>query len=205
MRESRFHATTSFSAFRFRLIAICAACGLAAGCALPKPETLVSPTPVQGDSGKYLNPYRADGTLAPWADKGVRTNRVAAGLGAMAAGNAISFFVPISEVSTAAENTIKQQGAIGAAGGKKYMKSTSETSFNRRQDLAVYLYANHSKTKLYKKTLALVAEIYPDMWEHYDGDIRKAKKKPKAAPVTGDPSPRSADARPDLPEGDPSS
>ena len=65
------------------------------------------------------------------------------------------------------------------------MKSTSQTSFTRREDFAVYLYANHSKTKDYKKTLALVAEIWPEVWEHYDGDIRKAKKKPTGAAVTG--------------------
>jgi hypothetical protein len=140
---------------------------------------------MQGDSGKFLNPYRADGTLAPWAKKGVGSSRHAAGVGAILAGEAIAMFVPVSEASTAAENTIKQQSAISASGGKKYMKSTSDTSFNRRQDFAVYLYANHSKTKLYKKTLALLAELYPDMWAHYDGDIRKAKKKPKPADVPG--------------------
>ena len=185
MGDSRFHVGAFLCSFAGQLIVMCAAGGLLTGCALPKPETLVSPTPIQGDSGKFLNPYLADGTLAPWAKKGVGKSRAAAGLAGFAAAEAISFFVPVAEVSTAAENTIKQTAAIGAAGGKKYMKSTSETSFKRRQDFAVYLYTNHSKTKLYKKTLALVAEIYPDMWAHYDGDIRKAKKKPKPAPVTG--------------------
>jgi hypothetical protein len=185
MRESRCHVGAIVSALRCRLFVICAAGGLLAGCALPKAETLVSPTPTPGGAGKFLNPYCADGTLAPWAERGVGQSRAAAGVAGFAAAEAISFFVPISEVSTIAENTIKSQAAIGAAGGDKYMKSTSETSFKRRQDFAVYLYATHSKAKNYKKTLALVSEIWPEVWEHYDGDIRKAKKKPTTAPVAG--------------------
>ena len=185
MRLSRSHVGAVLSTFRCQLLVICAAGGLLAGCALPNAETLVSPTPIQGDSGKFLNPYYADGTLAPWAERGIGQSRAVAGVAGFAAAEAIAMFVPISEVSTVAENTIKQQAAIGAAGGNKYMKSTSQTSFKRREDFAVYLYANHSKTKDYKKTLALVSEIWPEVWEHYDGDIRKAKKKPKAAAVTG--------------------
>ncbi len=185
MRDSRPHVGAIVSTLRCQLLVICAASALLAGCALPNAETLVSPTPMQGDSGKFLNPYYADGTLAPWAERGVGKSRAAAGVAGFAAAEALAMFVPISEVSTVAENTIKSQAAIGAAGGKEYMKSTSETSFKRRQDFAVYLYANHSKAKNYKKTLGLVAEIWPEMWEHYDGDIRKAKKKPKAAAVTG--------------------
>ncbi|MEA2709393.1 MAG: hypothetical protein QOF78_1994 [Phycisphaerales bacterium] len=181
MRDLRSHTSAVLSTLRCQLLVIGAAATLLTGCALPKANTLMSPTPMQGSSGKFLNPYNADGALAPWAERGVGKSRVAAGVAGFAAAEAISFFVPIAEVSTVAENTIKQQAAIGAAGGTKYMKSTSETSFKRRQDLAVYLYANHSTKKRYKETLALVAEIYPDMWSHYDADIRKAKKKPKSA------------------------
>ena len=148
------------------------------------PDATVSPTPLQGDSGKFLNPYLADGTLAPWADKGVHSSRFASKAGGFAASEAIGFVDFTGLASGAAEKEIRKQGAIGAAGGKDYMKSTSDTSFDRRQDFAVYIYVNHSTKELYKKTLALVSDIYPDMGSHYEADLHNAKKKPKTAPVT---------------------
>jgi hypothetical protein len=90
-------------------------------------------------------------------------------------------FVPVAEVSTAAEDLVKQKAAVGASGGGKYMKSTSDTSFKRRQDLAVFVYVNYSTNKEYKKLRSLLWELYPGMLEHHDGDIRNAKKKPKPA------------------------
>src|SRR5687767_10321762 len=93
-------------AIGYRMLVICATCALATGCALPKPETLVSPTPIQGDSGKFLNPYHADGTLAPWANKGIHTSRAAGGVAGFAASEAIAMFVPIGEVSMAAEDLV---------------------------------------------------------------------------------------------------
>jgi hypothetical protein len=167
-------------AFAYRMLLICATCALAAGCALPKPETLVSPTPIQGDSGKFLNPYHADGTLAPWANKGINTSRAGGGIAGFAAAEAIAMFVPVAEVSTAAEDLVKQKAAVGASGGGKYMKSTSDTSFKRRQDLTVFVYVNYSKNKEFKKLRSLLWELYPGMLQHYDGDIRNAKKKPKS-------------------------
>lgn len=181
MRESRLSIGALRSTFRLRLIVICAAAALATGCALPKPETLVSPTPMQGNSGKFLNPYLADGTLTPWAKKGVNSNRAATGVGAFAAGMAIDVFSPVGG-GDIAEGVAKQHAAIGAAGGKKYMKSTSDSSFKRRQDFAVFIYANHStKTYYKKKLLPLLNEIYPGLEEHYYNDISKAKKKPKTS------------------------
>ena len=152
------------------------------GLRLAKPETLVSPTPMQGNSGKFLNPYLADGKLTPWADKGVNTSRLVAGVGAFAASAAIGNFDPTGIGAGTADVLIKQQGAIIASGGQDYMKSTSDTSFERREDFVVYLYVNHSTKELYKKTLELLAEIYPDVGWNYDSDIRNAPKKPTTAP-----------------------
>ncbi len=189
MRDSRPHPRCHLRALLFsfagRLVVTCAAIGLTTGCALPKPETLVSPTPMRGNSGKFLNPYLANGTLAPWADKGVHSSRFAAGVAGFAASEAIGVVDFTGLVSSTADTLIRQQGAIGAAGGKEYMKSTSDTSFDRREDFVVNLYVNHSTTELYKKTLELMTEIYPDVGSHYDSDIRSAKKKPTTSPVAG--------------------
>jgi hypothetical protein len=166
-----------------QLIVLVAASALLTGCALPKPETLVSPTPIQGNTGKFLNPYRADGTLTPWADKGVHSNRMAAALGGLVASEAVGYVDITGFASNGADQLIKQQGAIAAAGGDQYMKSTSDSSFNRREDFSVYLYVNHSTNEFYKKTLELLTEIYPDMRSFYEMDVRNAPKKSTAAPV----------------------
>ena len=183
MAQSPSVRVTFLPAFRLGLIFVCASGALlstmATGCALPKPDTLVCPTPIQGDAGKFLNPYKADGTLAPWANKGMNTSRAGGGLAGFAAAEAIAMFVPVGEVSTAAEDLVKQKAAVGASGGAKYMKSTSDTSFKRRQDLTVFVNINHSTDKEYKKMRSLLWELYPGMLQHYDGDIRNAKKKPK--------------------------
>ena len=189
MRDSGLHTCVHPGAFFSRLagqlIVICAAGMLLTGCALPGPETLLSPTPIRGSSGKFLNPYLADGTLAPWANKGVHTNRMAAGVTGFAASEAIGMVDPTGLAASGADTLIKQQGAIGAAGGGEYMKSTSESSFDRREDFVVYLYVNHSKREHYKETLDLIVEIYPDVGSNYDSDIRNAKKKPTTAPAKG--------------------
>src|SRR4051812_1271648 len=120
MRDSRFHQrfhlSTFLSSFAGQLIVICAASGLLTGCALPMPETLVSPTPIRGNSGEFLNPYLADGTLAPWANKGVHANRLGAAAGGFVAGEAIGMVDPTGLASSGAETAIKQQGAIDASG-----------------------------------------------------------------------------------------
>src|SRR4051812_29795476 len=97
------------------LIMLLAAFALLTGCALPPPETLVSPTPIHGNSGKFLNPYRADGSLAPWADKGIHANRFAAAVGGMAASEAIGIVDVTGLASSGADTLIKQRGAIDAA------------------------------------------------------------------------------------------
>jgi hypothetical protein len=186
----RFHLGTLLFSFAVQLLVMCAASVLLTGCALPNPETLVSPAPLQGNAGKYLNPYLVDGTLAPWAEKGVHTSRLGAAMGGLVASEMIGYVDVTGLASQGADTAIKQQGAISAAGGKEYMKSTSDTSFDRREDFAVYLYVNHSTKELYKKALELMKEIYPDMGSNYESDVRNAPKKPVTAPVSPAPAKR---------------
>ncbi len=45
---------------------------LLGGCAtFPKPNEIVVPKPIQGNSGKYMCPYTSDGTVTPWVEKGM--------------------------------------------------------------------------------------------------------------------------------------
>ena len=63
------------------------------------------------------------------------------------------------------------------------MKSTSDSSFDRREDFAVYLYVTHLTKELYKKMLELIREIYPEVGSHYDSDVRNAPKNQHPPPV----------------------
>ncbi len=87
--------------------------------------------------------------------------------------------------ANAAAAAIKQKAAIDASGGQEYMNSTSDTSFKRREDFVIFLYVNHSTNELYKKTLELIQEIYPDIGWNYDSDIRNPPNTPTTAPAKG--------------------
>lgn len=156
---------------------ICTTIALMTGCALPDPSTLESPTPMQGSKGKFLNPYLASGNLAPWADRGLHADRDMINVPGKVAAGVVGAVDPTGLASMGLESAVRQDAAVQAAGGIENMKATSETSFDRHEDFAVYLYVNHSRKPEYKSLTRFLAELYPDVAMNYDGDIRKAKKK----------------------------
>src|SRR4051794_927154 len=95
-----------------QLFIICTAITLLTACTLPAPETLISPAPLPHNSGKYHNPYKADGSLTAWAEKGVHANRFGAAMAGMAASEAIGFVDVTGLASSGADTLVKQQGAI---------------------------------------------------------------------------------------------
>lgn len=153
---------------------------IACGCAMPKPETLVTPAARHDGGGEFLSPYRADGSLTPWADKGVHTSRAGADMAAGMAGAAMSF-IPFADLAAnATQENMKRDAAVKASGGDAYMRSNTESSFDQRSDFSIYLYILSAGRKDYKDVMTLMSEIYPDMWKHYEDDVRAAKRKPKA-------------------------
>jgi hypothetical protein len=153
------------------------------GCALPPPETLVSPTPLAHNRGKYPCPYVASGALAPWADRAVHSDRRSAHAGAAAAGTAIGM-IPIAAdlFAEKVEQDMVKSAALKAAGGSKFMRDTSDQSFDKLDDLAAWHYINYSKAREFKKLQKFLVELYPYLAENYGMAVRRAKRKPTSQP-----------------------
>ena len=154
-----------------------------AGCALPPPESLVSPTPLAHNRGKYPCPYVASGALAPWADRAVRSDRGSARAGAMAAGMGIGA-IPIAGdlFAEQVERDMVKSAALKAAGGSKFMRTTSDQSFDKLDDLAAWHYINYSKAREFKTLQKFLVELYPYLADNYGMAVRKAKRKPASQP-----------------------
>ncbi|MBN2563889.1 MAG: hypothetical protein JXQ75_23485 [Phycisphaerae bacterium] len=154
---------------------------LATGCmTVPKPTEVRVPSPIQGNSGKYMCPFTSDNTVAEWVDKGVAArfgSAVGGTVGAYAGSQALKQ-VPFigGMLGDAAGKSIGRKIAIDSAGGWDYIKSTSDLSFNSVDDLAVYIYARHSSRKDYNNVFKLTSEIYPDLQKRYLKAIQNARR-----------------------------
>jgi hypothetical protein len=150
------------------------------GCALPPPDSLVSPTPLNHNRGKYPCPYVASGALAPWADRAVRSDRGSAHAGATATGMAIGA-VPIAGdlFSEQIEQDMVKSAALKAAGGSKFMRDTSDQSFDKLDDLAAWHYINYSTAPEFKSLQKFLTELYPYLADNYGNAVRHAKRKPQ--------------------------
>jgi hypothetical protein len=165
---------------------------------LPPAAALVAPTPVAGNTGKYMSPYTAAGEPAAWVAK-------AQGSAAGAVGGAVGNYVgdkvadKVAEQATAklatmvpvpglgllagraakAATSAAAKGVTQAAvgGGEAFIKSSSDLSFNSVQDLAIYLYVNHSSRPDYAAALAATAAVYPDFQASYLPAVQSASLK----------------------------
>ena len=151
-----------------------------AGCALPPPDTLVSPTPLNHNRGKYPCPYVASGALAPWADRAVRSDRGSAHAGAMAAGMGVGA-IPIAGdlFAEKVEQDMVKSAAVKAAGGSKFMRDTSDQSFDKLDDLAAWHYINYSTEPEFKALQKFLVELYPYLADNYGNAVRHAPRKSK--------------------------
>jgi len=73
-----------------------------------------------------------------------------------------------------------RDSAVKAAGGRKFMRSSSDLSFNKLDDLAVWHYVNHSTAPEFKRVQKFLTELYPYLAENYGNAVRHAKRKDKA-------------------------
>ena len=78
-----------------------------------------------------------------------------------------------------AATTAAAKGATQAAvgGGEAFIKSSSDVSFNSLQDLAIYLYVNHSARPDYAAALAATAAVYPQVQTSYLPAVQSASLK----------------------------
>jgi len=126
-------------------------------------------------------PYTQDGVLAEWVDKAINAKMGAtigkhagAYLGKKALENIpfVGGFLG-GKFGESAGRAI----AIKASGGWEYIKSTSDTSFDNVDNLAVYLYAKHSSHPHYNNALKATWGIYPELQKRYYNALLKAGRK----------------------------
>ncbi|MFN8627275.1 MAG: hypothetical protein U0587_14985 [Candidatus Binatia bacterium] len=171
-----------------------------AGCTamkpMPKPDEVMAPTPIAGNGGAYVSPYKRDGSLAPWADQSfgaaagkmakqagtevgmnVTTNVGAAVAGSMIPGIGGLFAKAATEEAGKSVKASAQHGiAVSSRGGMEQIKATSDLSFNTVDDLAVYLYATHSHDDNYQTALDAAMEVYPDLQKTYESALKNAPR-----------------------------
>ena len=151
--------------------------------------TLTAPTPLADNSGAFLSPYRCDGTPTEWSNKAM-TAGAGAAAGSMAAGAAVSkvpfvggFFKKKAQAMGA------QTGAVTAAGGMDFIKSTSDMSFNSADELAVYIQAKHAAIDPdFAKRVSAAMAIYPDLKTNYTKAVQAAADAAKAAAAVAAPT-----------------
>ena len=138
------------------------------------PEKLTAPTPILDNSGKYMCPYRQDGTQADWSSKALAKvlgaeagKRAGWMLGAELLGGAAGIGKKVGEKAGGAL-------ALEAAGGMEGIRQSSDISFNTWEDLAVYMYVNYSLREDYKNTLSVMYDIWPEFKNKYKMALAKA-------------------------------
>ena len=148
--------------------------------------TLTAPEPRRDSAGKFLSPYRADGTLTPWAQKAVQAaagsaagNYVGDKVGDKAAGALAGKIPGGALVGGLLKKKVKEKtaetGALLAVGGADFMKSTSDLSFDSADELAVYLQVKHADIdKNFVQALAATFGIYPTLRATYEPAVKAA-------------------------------
>lgn len=158
-----------------------------AACGSLKPpdlSTLKAPEPIPDNSGKYMCPYTSDGVLAEWVDKAMYAGAakdiggaVGSYVGEKAAEQVLGNIPFVGGyVGQKAGEALGRTIAIQAAGGWDFIKSKSDLSFNRPEDLAVWMYVNHGKDENYPEVLKIVMGIYPELEKNYQDYLYNAAR-----------------------------
>lgn len=152
------------------------------GCApkIARPDQLLAPTPISGNSGEYMCPYTQDGVLAEWTDKAIKASMGAAIGGTLGAyaGAKLLEQVPFvgGFLGQKAGEAIGRKIIIESAGGMEFIKEKSDLSFNNVNDLSVYLYVKHSTHEHFQEALKAVMALYPEMKQGYYSALVSASK-----------------------------
>lgn len=147
----------------------------------PLPNEVNVPKPINGTTGKYMCPYTSDGVVAPWVEKGIYAelgSKVGGYVGRKAGEKALEQ-IPLfgSYLGEKAGKTAGREAALALVGGRAYMRETSDLSFDKLNDMIVFLYANYSDNEHWPKVYKLVTGIYPSYPDKYTKAIKKARKK----------------------------
>lgn len=172
------------------ICAVIAAASLLSACATmdmgasntPAAAELASPTPIEGTTGAYMSPFTTDGVTAGWITKSLQVS-ASGQVGAVAgqlAGQELLKTLPFGlggMLGESAGKSMARKVALDAIGGEAFLKSSSDMSFNSLNDMAVYMYVNHSTHPEYAKILKATIAIYPDLEAAYPVALASAQKK----------------------------
>ncbi len=161
-------------------VLLAVSCACVSTTTLPPPRSLHRVTPRRDNGGHYLCPYTQDHVLAEWVDmqiKGGAFGKIGGGLGSGTAvavgGSAMGIWgVVLSKVG----RSIGRAAAIRSAGGMENIRATSDMSFDRLDDLAVYIYQFYSAEDTYSDALAAAVLLYPKLEDRYIPAIQEAQK-----------------------------
>ncbi|MBU0730387.1 MAG: hypothetical protein KKA70_11660 [Proteobacteria bacterium] len=148
--------------------------------------TLV-PGIIHDNSGSYMCPFTQDGTLADWTDM-IISAKIGETAGSVV-GTAAGAYAG-KEIADRAFDNVPFGGLLGgivggavgnkvgkevgknlgleAAGGMENIRKTSDLSFNSLDQMARYMYLQHSGGEHYQEALNAAIAIYPEFQGSYD-------------------------------------
>lgn len=141
-------------------------------------SAMVAPAPMENSSGKYMSPYTSDEVVAEWVDKAINA-KVGASVGSTAgryAGEKLMENVPFvgGFLGKSVGESMGRKIALESVGGEEFIRQTSDLSFNNVNDLAIYLFVEHSHRENFQKVLSATQDIYPDLKTAYEPAVRRA-------------------------------
>ena len=148
----------------------------------PAANTLTLPTPIEGNSGKYMSPYTSDDTVCEWVESGLAAkmgSQVGGAVGAYAASKALEQ-IPIvgGFIGQKAGSALGRKIALESMGGEEAIKDGSDLSFDNVDDLIIYTYVKHSTHPDYVKVTELIGELYPELKKRQYTALYSAPKAP---------------------------
>lgn len=138
---------------------------------------LQAPPPIQGNTGKYLLPYAADGQMTEWAGKivNVAASKIVGEKVGEKATEAVASKIPFGGLAGGLiKKKSKEVTAIAFLGGPEFIKKTSSLSFSNLEDYALYLHVNHANHAGYQQALAAAMALYPDLETKFEAAIQQA-------------------------------
>jgi hypothetical protein len=124
------------------------------------------PEPLPHNEGPFLFPYTRDGTLTTWAKRAARAD-----LGRMIGNRGAEVIAQeLRQDGTPFAGTIgdrmgekiSRKLVLLAMGGNKRIRESSELSFDRLEELALYLHARYHGTEHYDQAVTALRALYPD-------------------------------------------
>jgi hypothetical protein len=152
-------------------------------------STVQAAEPIQGTSGTYMSPYTSDGVTADWVNKAINADMGSAVGGAVGAYAGAKAMENVPFIGGFLGNKVGKaagrKAALSASGGERYMRETSDLSFNSLDDLAQWMYLEHGQSANYNDVLEATKSVYPDLAQVYPGAVARAAQGGQSGSTSG--------------------